>query len=175
MNSHPRAYGPRVRHHLISICQTRRRWDIYNTANNLVIDNCTDLSYVSLKCSLRMTGHQNTVHAFVAPLGSMIVSAASEHSLKLWDIDSGKCVSILVGHHLIYHCGHVLSLQTGWTLFPVLMTQRQNSGMYILLSVEQRLLVIRVMLALSENKTGATKYLYPPIFCIPPIQIFRNI
>ena len=40
-----------------------------------------------------------------APHGKTIVSASADKTLKIWDVESGKCLTTLEGHWYLCHCG----------------------------------------------------------------------
>ncbi len=46
-----------------------------------------------------MQGHNNNVNSVaITPDGSTLASASSDQTIKIWDINSGKCLNTLQGH-----------------------------------------------------------------------------
>ena len=44
-----------------------------------------------------LTGHTNTVLSVFA-INNIIISGSWDNSIKIWDIDSGKCINTLTSH-----------------------------------------------------------------------------
>lgn len=60
-----------------------------NSINRLIGDGLIDT----------LTGHSDSINAVaVTPNGQIIVSGSEDNTIKLWDLNSGKCLATLVGH-----------------------------------------------------------------------------
>ena len=47
---------------------------------------------------ISLTGHRNTVRAVAVVDAQRVVSGSDDNTLKLWDLESGRCVQTLTGH-----------------------------------------------------------------------------
>lgn len=71
------------------------------SATEVVFDFCVGLDCVSVMLTAEWSGHKGYVTSCAAsPLASVIASGG-EDGLKLWDIDSGKCIRTMRGHRNI--------------------------------------------------------------------------
>ena len=53
-------------------------------------------------CQATLEGHSDAVWACeFAPNGKTIVSASWDETLKIWDVESGKCLTTLEGHRYL--------------------------------------------------------------------------
>ena len=50
-------------------------------------------------CQSVLTGHEGEISKITFnPQGSRILSASSDKSARLWDVDNGECLQVLEGH-----------------------------------------------------------------------------
>ncbi len=84
-----------------------RRWPLDGIDESLWeawLSNSRELSLDVASAALQpleLVGHTGNVNQIeMAPDGSLLASASSDHSLRLWEPDSGRCVGVLEGHEL---------------------------------------------------------------------------
>jgi len=73
-----------------------KNWD-FHTFHYIIVDYCVDLEALTVKCRLKSRdGHGSWVNGCaVSPLGSIVASASSDYTIKLWNTQSPICVATL--------------------------------------------------------------------------------
>ena len=55
---------------------------------------------LSTQNTYTLSGHSDDVHAIAfSPDGSVLASGSHDHTIKLWNLDTGDCAQTLLGHH----------------------------------------------------------------------------
>ena len=59
----------------------------------------TEVGGSEWECTLTLTGHtDNVLCVAVSPGGHLAVSGSLDHSLRVWDLETGNCKKVLEGH-----------------------------------------------------------------------------